>query len=82
MKDLNHIIQKQIKDFVQKENKLSIKHKIYNKKGELVTKELTPMKAIRLRCLWCKDYSSGDVHSCGYKHCPLWPYRMGRKPDF
>lgn len=63
-------------------DKMSIKHQIYNKKCELVTKTLTPMKAIRLYCLHCQDYSVGKVHSCKIKHCPLWPYRHGKKPDF
>lgn len=39
---------------------------------------LTPMKAIRLRCLDCAQ-SSAEVKRCNDHTCPLWPYRLGKK---
>ena len=42
-------------------------------------KHVTPMKAIRLKCLDCSDTSS-EVKHCPVTDCPLRPYRFGRRP--
>jgi hypothetical protein len=39
---------------------------------------LTPMQAIRERCLWCCLNARKEVALCPSKKCPLWPFRMGR----
>lgn len=42
--------------------------------------ELTPIKAIRAKCI---DYSCGqlkEVRECPITRCPLYPYRMGKRP--
>jgi hypothetical protein len=39
---------------------------------------LTPLKAIRGRCLWCCLNSRMEVFLCPAKNCPLWPFRLGR----
>ena len=45
--------------------------------------KLTPMRAIRLRCLDCCCWSQKAVRECPCKDCPLWPYRMGKgNPKF
>ena len=41
---------------------------------------LTPIKAIRAKCLDCTCWQPMEVRLCEVKKCPLWPYRMGRRP--
>ena len=40
----------------------------------------TPMKAIRLKCLACTCNQPVEIRECTITLCPLWPYRMGRRP--
>ncbi len=42
---------------------------------------LTPMKAIRAKCLDCSAGQPKEVRLCPVTACPLWPYRMGRNPQ-
>ncbi len=42
---------------------------------------LTPMKAIRAKCLDCSAGSAKEVKLCGVSGCPLWPYRHGKRPE-
>ena len=44
-------------------------------------KEITPMKAIRLKCLDCSCGQLSDVKECSIKNCALYPFRMGYKLD-
>ena len=44
-------------------------------------KVLSPLKAIRARCLDCVCGQYMEVKLCPCSDCPLWPYRMGRRPD-
>lgn len=41
---------------------------------------LTPIKAIRAKCLDCCCDHPSEVRNCSVKNCPLYPYRMGRRP--
>lgn len=41
---------------------------------------LNPMKAIRAKCLDCNGGSAMWTRDCTITGCPLWPYRMGRRP--
>jgi hypothetical protein len=41
---------------------------------------MTPVKAIRARCLDCSGGSSKEVRECSFKECPLYEYRLGHKP--
>lgn len=41
----------------------------------------TPIKSIRLKCLDCCAGSGPEVKSCICADCPLFPYRMGRRPS-
>jgi hypothetical protein len=41
---------------------------------------LTPMRAIRAKCLDCSGGSTKEVRLCPVTACALWPYRMGRRP--
>jgi len=41
---------------------------------------LTPMKAMRAKCMDCTCDQVAEIRECTIKLCPLWPYRMGRRP--
>jgi hypothetical protein len=42
--------------------------------------KLTPMKAIRAKCLDCSCGSRKEVSECLIPDCPLYPYRFGKRP--
>ena len=41
---------------------------------------LTPMKAIRAKCLDCCCWNPNEVRLCTVKDCALYPYRDGHNP--
>lgn len=41
---------------------------------------MTPIKSIRAKCLDCCCGSPQEVRFCPTQNCPLWPYRMGKRP--
>jgi hypothetical protein len=41
---------------------------------------MTPMKAIRAKCLDC-NYTAQEVKLCPCTTCPLWPFRLGKNPN-
>jgi len=43
-------------------------------------KRLTPIKAIRAKCLDCSGGNNAEVRNCVIPSCPLYPYRMGHNP--
>lgn len=43
-------------------------------------KRLTPVRAIRLKCLDCSAGSSNEVKLCLIEDCPLYKYRFGKNP--
>lgn len=43
-------------------------------------KRISPIKAIRLKCLDCRCGSSNEVKLCTVERCPLYPFREGRDP--
>jgi hypothetical protein len=43
-------------------------------------RKLTPMKAIRQKCLDCCCGSKKEVRLCPSDDCSLWPYRFGKRP--
>ncbi len=43
-------------------------------------RKITPMKAIRLKCLDCCCYQLKEVSLCTAENCPLYPYRKGKRP--
>ena len=43
-------------------------------------KRLTPIKAIRTKCLDCCCWQKSEVKNCGITTCALHPYRMGHNP--
>lgn len=42
---------------------------------------LSPLKAIRAKCLDCCAEQPSEVRLCPSEKCPLWPYRMGHNPN-
>lgn len=45
-------------------------------------KILTPLKAMRAKCLDCCCDQAKEVELCTCKdNCPLWPYRLGKNPE-
>lgn len=45
-----------------------------------VPQALTPMKAIREKCIDCMCGYKSDVEKCQIRGCSLWPYRFGFNP--
>lgn len=43
-------------------------------------KKLTPMRAIRTKCLECCAGQAQEVRFCSITKCALHPYRMGHRP--
>ena len=42
---------------------------------------LTPIKAIRAKCLECSAGQPKEVRECVIQDCPLYPFRMGKNPN-
>jgi len=40
----------------------------------------TPIRSIRAYCLDCTGGERATVRNCSYTWCPLYPYRMGKRP--
>lgn len=43
--------------------------------------KLTPMRALRAKCLDCASGSPKEVRICYIPECPLWAYRFGKRPE-
>ena len=41
---------------------------------------MSPLKALRLRCIDCCAGSSLEVRLCTAVSCPAWPFRLGNSP--
>ena len=42
---------------------------------------MTPMKAIRAKCLECSNGSANEVRLCPIPDCPLYEFRLGKNPN-
>jgi hypothetical protein len=42
---------------------------------------LTPVKAMRAKCLDCMGGQPSGVRKCEFNECPLFNYRMGKNPN-
>lgn len=42
--------------------------------------KLTPIRAIRAKCLECCCHQAKEVRLCPIESCPLHAYRMGHRP--
>lgn len=45
-----------------------------------MAKKLTPLRAIRQKCLDCSNGQFIEVRECPIKTCALYGYRMGHRP--
>jgi hypothetical protein len=41
---------------------------------------VSPLRALRLKCLDCLNGSAKEVRLCTAVDCPSWPFRMGKNP--
>ena len=48
--------------------------------GTLGHSAMSPLKALRMRCIDCCAGSSLEVRLCTAVNCPSWSFRMGRNP--
>ena len=42
---------------------------------------MTPLKAIRKKCLECCCGQCKEIRLCPSKDCPLYPFRFGKNPN-
>jgi len=42
---------------------------------------VTPLKAIRKKCLDCSCWQPKEVRLCPHTECDLYPYRFGKNPN-
>lgn len=42
---------------------------------------MTPLKAIKAKCLDCCAYQPNEVKLCTCTDCALYPYRLGKNPN-
>ena len=47
---------------------------------KITQKILTPLKSIRAKCMECCCGQAKEVKLCNLSECPLFPYRMGKRP--
>lgn len=68
--------------FMQNDNGYMCTHiiKLYLERQVKLMQVLTPIKAIRAKCLECCAGSFKEVRMCSLKNCPLWPYKNGHRP--
>lgn len=43
-------------------------------------KRLTPIRAIRAKCLDCSCHQYSEIRDCTVTRCALYPYRLGKRP--
>lgn len=46
-----------------------------------VESPMTPLRAIRAKCLDCCCGQAPEVKLCPAEDCPLWAYRLGKNPN-
>lgn len=56
---------------------MAIFHKYITKDGHK-TKDVTPLKMIRQKCLECSSWQPSEVKTCPVVDCALYPFRFGR----
>ena len=45
-----------------------------------MTDKVSPLKAIRAKCIDCCAGELAEVRNCHIEDCPLHPFRMGKNP--
>ncbi|WP_319544226.1 hypothetical protein [uncultured Pseudodesulfovibrio sp.] len=51
-----------------------------NSVGKTAMVALTPLQAIRAKCVDCSGWSTKEVRKCELEDCPLHDFRMGKNP--
>ncbi len=46
----------------------------------IVVNVLRPLKAMRAKCIDCCNGQVKEIRLCPITECPLWPYRLGKRP--
>ena len=59
---------------------MAVKHTFRWKDGTR-TEMLTPLKALRRRCLDCSNWSTQEVRLCLATECAAWVFRLGKDPS-
>ena len=59
---------------------MSFKHTFIQKDGTTKTADLSPIKAIREKCMECSAWSYTEVEKCPAADCVLFPFRFGKDP--
>lgn len=60
---------------------MAVEHAIQTKfDGTIEIKSLTPLGAIRAKCLDCSAWNATEVRLCPVDLCPIWPFRFGKNP--
>ena len=59
---------------------LDPRHLSQDELAKLGFEPMSPLKALRLRCLDCCCFSPNEVKHCVSTNCPSWPFRMGTNP--
>ena len=57
---------------------MAIEHTFIHKGGFTKTKKLTPLKAIREKCMECSNWQYSEITSCPCTDCALYVFRSGR----
>ena len=58
---------------------MSLRH-TFRYKEAIVSRTITPQKAIRYKCMECVGWSPKDVAECTIPDCELYNYRLGLRP--
>ena len=48
---------------------------------KIETKTISPIRAIRAKCLVCSNGSYNEIKLCPVESCPLHPFRFGHNPN-
>lgn len=48
---------------------------------ETTSTKPTPMVSIRRYCMWCTKNQFEEIRECPSTECPLWGFRLSKKPD-
>lgn len=69
------------KEIIKKAQEARKANKELRKEGKIIekTKDISPMKRIKLKCLDCCNESHLEVKLCTVKGCWLWPVRRGKR---
>ena len=58
---------------------MSVKHTFRIADNKLLTKNLTGMSAIKMKCQECTGWQGhNEIKFCSANDCALWPFRFGR----